>query len=273
MLLIAILALRVAKLPWAVILAGVLSPAALLGMELGQISILGGALLVAGLLLSEDRPRLSGGLLGFLVCKPQIGVLVPVVFLAQRNWRGFGFFVLAVGALSASVTLAFGPDVWVAYLTSGHAETARILDAPFDPTSYQGWGVSVFWMFRSLNAGLAVSFAAQMVSDILAVMTIIWLWGRAEVSHGEFAEMVVFLSLLATPYAYTYDMVGFTLALAASVQRRGWRIDMLDAVLWLWPGICLVVTEQIGVLLTPLVICAAWCIVFCAQDWVCHFCL
>jgi alpha-1,2-mannosyltransferase len=257
MVLIAALVLRMGRLPWLVILAGLLSPAALWTVELGQIGVLGGALLVTGLLLSLERPRVSGGLMGFLVCKPQIGILVPVVLLAQRNWRGLGFFVLIAGLLTALVTFIFGWSVWTAYFTLGRAEAARVLDAPFNPASYQGWGVSVFWMFRSLHAGLATSFIAQAVSSLLAIMAVFWLWRCPDVSRPELVEMTVFLSLLATPYGYSTDVVGYSIVLAASAHRRGWRIGMLDTLFWLWPAFSLLISERTGVLFTPLVLCLA----------------
>ena len=52
-------------------------------------------------------------------------------------------------------------------------------------------------------------------------------------------------------------MVAFSLVLAEAARRRGWRIGMLDAVLWLWPGLCLVVSIATVVLLTPVFVLGA----------------
>jgi hypothetical protein len=70
------------------------------------------------------------------------------------------------------------------------------------------------------------------------------------------------LSLLATPYGYTDDMVGYSVALAACAARRGWRIDVLDAMLFLWPAFCPIVFMRTGVLLTPVVVAVAGLRVF-----------
>ncbi len=40
-------------------------------------------------------------------------------------------------------------------------------------------------------------------------------------------------------------------------RQRGWRIGLLDALLFLWPGLCLVISIATGHELTPLIILAA----------------
>jgi hypothetical protein len=237
--------LRWARLPWPVIAAGLLSPAALLGTEIGQTGVLEGAVLVAGLTALTQRPRTAGGLLGLLVLKPQTGILLPFVFLARRDWRAAAACALAVAALTALTTALFGPAVWRAFLTADHA--ASVLTAPFDAHTYQGWGVSVFWMARSLGASVALAWTAQALTSAAAI---------AALFRGPSTAAAVCLSLLATPYGFTYDMVGYSLILVWSVHQRAGRLDVLDAALFLWPGLCLVVSIATGILLTPLMVLA-----------------
>jgi len=252
---LAAVVLRLARVHWLVIAAGLLSPAALLNTEVAQLGALGGSLLLAGLLLAERRPALSGGLLGLLAAKPQIGLLVPAVYLAQRNWRGLGVFALWVLALAGASAWIFGPAAWRAYYMLGHAETARIMAAPFDPATSQGWGVSVYWLLRSFGLGLQPALALQAICALAAAGALFWL--RPRLPGPAFTEIAVYLSLLATPYGYSTDMVAYSLVLAEAARRRGWRIGMLDTVLWLWPGFCLVVSIATGVLLTPVFVLAA----------------
>jgi len=84
-----------------------------------------------------------------------------------------------------------------------------------------------------------------------------WLWWRGWGDLTSRMAVTVFCSLLATPYGYTDDMVGYSVALAALAAGRGWRIDVLDALLFLWPALCPVVFMRTGVLLTPLVVAVA----------------
>lgn len=66
--------------------------------------------------------------------------------------------------------------------------------------------------------------------------------------------LTLLLSLYVTPYGFSSDMVGYTLALALLAARNGWRVSLADGLLWLWPGFIVLFTMFTGVLLTPLVV-------------------
>jgi hypothetical protein len=251
---VAVLLLRWVRLPWGVIVLGLLSPAALWSIEAGQLGVAGGALLVAGLCASVDRRGRAGAVLGLLVCKPQLGILVPVALCGQRNGRALIGFALMCGVLSAIVFIVCGPTIWSLYVSEGRAQSAQVLGATFNPYTAAGGGVSVFWMLRSLHMGLAASYAGQALSTILAVAMTGWVWTRDEMSLTDRVALTVFLSLLATPYGYWYDMVGYSVMLLALAERRRWRIGMLDVLFVLWPGLCQIVSQKTGVLLTPVVV-------------------
>ncbi len=251
------LLLRWAGASWLVILLALLSPAALWNTELGQLGVAGGAVLLAGLMVSARKPLRAGGLLGLLVCKPQIGVLVPAVFWGQRNLRAFCAFVMMCGCLCLLVSVAFGWSVWPVYFGLGSGESTKVLNAVFNRLSYQEGGVSVFWMLRSLGAGLTVSYAAQLAVALAAMAVTGWIWRRDNLTALDRLALTVFLSLLATPYGYSDDMVGYSVVLAMLAERRGWRIGLLDVLLWLWPMLCLVEVKKTGLLITPLVVLLA----------------
>jgi hypothetical protein len=69
--------------------------------------------------------------------------------------------------------------------------------------------------------------------------------------------LTVFLSLLATPYGYVDDMVAYSIMLLALAERRGWKIAILDVLFIMWPALCSIVSQQTGVLLTPLIVLLA----------------
>ncbi|MGE4482908.1 glycosyltransferase family 87 protein [Acidocella sp.] len=252
-LLLAAILLRVARFSWPVILAALFSPAALFGTEIGQIGVICGACLVCGLVLANRNRQAAGGLLlGILAMKPQVGILVPFALMVRRQWRGLLFFVLAALGLCLLATAWFGTAPWRAFLAEDHAEIATMLNRPFDPHTYQGWGVSSFWMARGFGAGVELARFIQAAVIALSVAALYVLRRRAN-----FVELVVYLSLLASPYGFAYGMVGFSLMLADSARQRGWRIGLLDAALFLWPGLCLVVSIATERELTPLIVLAA----------------
>ncbi|WP_297371810.1 glycosyltransferase family 87 protein [Acidocella sp.] len=170
---------RWAGLSWLVIGASLLSPAALWNTMLGQLGLIGGALLVAGLMRGNELPGLAGALLGLLACKPQTGILVPAALGGQHSWRGVGGFALVCGLLVAMTVVAFGPSIWLAYLDHGQAGGATLLDAGFAPRTAQASGGSVFWMVRSLRGGTHLAGLVQLVVSGAVMAVTWWLWARA----------------------------------------------------------------------------------------------
>lgn len=249
------LLLRWAGLAWSVIIVSLLSPAALWTMEMGQFEILTNALLVAGLLTMRRRSAAAGAWLGLLVLKPQTGLLGPVAVLARRDFKALIVFIGIVAAIVAFTTALFGMVAWRAYLVHGLATSRMLLTQPHPPGVERG--VSIFWMLRSLGAGLPASYAVQGLST-LASVGLTWLvWRRPHICSLDRMALTVFLTLLATPYGYVDDMVAYSVALAALAQARGWRIGLLDALFWLWPALCPFVFAATGMVCTPLIVALA----------------
>lgn len=251
---LAVGSLRWAGLSWLVIGLALLSPAALWNTMLGQLGVAGGALLVAGLLQVHDRPLTASCLLGLLACKPQTGILVPAALLGLRGWRSMaGFAVICAGLVLLTLTL-FGWPVWQEYLGHGRQGGASLLTATFAPRTAQASGVSVFWMLRSLHASVGLAGAVQLAVTGLIMAGTIWLWAKGRMPVLDKAALTALLSLLATPYGYTDDMVAASALLAALAERRGWRIGLREAAFWLWPVFCPTVSALTGVLFTPLIV-------------------
>jgi alpha-1,2-mannosyltransferase len=247
--------LRWARLPWAVIIITFISPAALWNFELGQTGLFVNCCFLAGLLMSSRAEWRAGMAIGLLVFKPQAGMLAPVALLAGRHMRA----VIAAGLMVVFVlfltTFFTGIAVWAPFFISGRHAAQAILQAPFG-IGYQQFGVSVFWMLRSFGLGLPVAYAVQIVSAFSAA-SLSWRLWRTEGDAMRRVALTVCLSLLVTPYGFTYDMTAYSAVLVMLVAQRGWRIGVSDAFFWLWPGLCPIVVMKTGLLLTPLVITMA----------------
>jgi len=259
-LVIAFLLLRAAGLSRGVILLGLLSPAALWNMEMGNIGIFCGACTVAGLLLAESAPWRAGAIISLLLCKPQSGVLAPIALLASRNFWAILAGLAVAALLLALETAVFGPAVWVHFFTTGLAAARLTLMA--EPPVGAERGVSVFWMLRGFGLGVGVSYAGQAIVAVIAIGLTWRIWAGGAWKNLDRMACTVFLCLLATPYGYVNDMVAYSIALAALAGARGWRIDVLDVALWLWPAICPVIWADFHVLLTPLA-----CAIALARSW------
>jgi hypothetical protein len=237
------LTLRRAGLPLAVMVLTLLSPATVVNLIFGQNGALTAALLVGGLLLVERRPVLAGVLLGLLTIKPQLGMLVPICLVAAGAWRTIGAATLTAAALMALTALLFGAAVWPLFLTETQPMMRAILEAPY-PQPYQVNGISLFLTLRAAGAGVAEAYAGQAVAA-LAAASLAWrLWRRRDADPAVRMAATIFLTFLATPYAYAYDMLSYSAALAVLIAARGLSLTPLLALLWLWPALTVPFTNN-----------------------------
>lgn len=252
----AILFLRRAKIPWPCIAAGLLSPAGLWCLYLGQFAILCTGILIAGLAALETQPALAGALLAALCIKPQYAMLAPILLLARRSPAALlaaAFTGLALLALSLA---GFGWGAWTAFLGSGSETIRSLLAGPFAASPGGREGTSAFWMVRSLGAGPSAAYALQTVSAALACLCAWRLWHRNDLPRNTRIAITLCLALLATPYGYTDDMVGYSIACTLLMRRDSPGTTALLALLWLAPAYIGHFTMAFGFLPTPLCIIA-----------------
>ncbi len=248
--------LRCLRMPWAVVLLVMFSPAEYRCLCFGQFGGMLGCLAFAGLMLAERRPVMAGVMLGLVTMKPQPGVIVPIAWLAARRWRAIVAAGITCAALIVFAMLLLGPRVVSLYFTNSAAMVARTMQAPFG-AAYQTNGVSVYWMLRSLGASNPVSYACQLAGAAAAAALVYRAWRLPGANRIAQIALTLILSLFIMPYAFAADMVGYSIAVVALAWDRGWRVTLLDGVLWLWPGYIVFGTVLTGVLLTPVALAAA----------------
>jgi hypothetical protein len=109
------------------VLAAVVAPVTILNFSGGQNGCLTSALLIGGLALLARRQMVAGGLFGLLTVKPHLGLLVPLVCLAERRWWAIAAAGGVTIALVAASLLVFGLAGWQAYFEfiSGFQELAQ----------------------------------------------------------------------------------------------------------------------------------------------------
>lgn len=212
------------------------APAVTVCLTHGNNGFLTAALFGAGLLLLDRRPVLAGLCLGALAYKPQLGLVLPVALLAGGYWRTIAAAAATALALAAASRLAFGPEVWSAFLASAD-QTRRIVLEEGGP----GWHTiqSAFSAVRRLGGGVAPAYAAQAVVAAGALAATAYLW-RSRADFELRAASVMIAALLATPYVLDYDMVLLGPAIALLVahgRARGFaRFEVtLLALAWFAP--------------------------------------
>ena len=126
------------------LLALVLSPAAMLCIIAGQNSLITVAIMVGAFACLDRRPVLAGVLIGLLTLKPQVGFLFPVMLAASGRWRVF--FVAA--ATTVAIAGLFGWQAWVDFVVKSvpthpraGTDRARLCGLPgHAPASGAGFG-------------------------------------------------------------------------------------------------------------------------------------
>lgn len=96
----------------------------LINLGHGQNAFLSAALFGAATLELNSRPTIAGVLFGWLAYKPQLGIVIPFALVAARRSNTFAAASATVFALAAIATLAFGADIWCAFLANTSLATA-----------------------------------------------------------------------------------------------------------------------------------------------------
>ena len=227
-------------------------------IEATQNGFLTGALLLATFAFMRERPAVAGFALALLTIKPQLGFLIPLLALLDRNWKLFGwatgFTLLLVGA---SVAL-FGVDVWRLYFSQ------IIPYQNFVMTDWSGIFLrmmpSAFGSMRTLGYTPATAFAVQAVISVIAFAVLLRLLFMLR-DPLERAFAILAGTLLITPYAFNYDM-GAVSVVAACLALRA-RDEHRHAAMWIY-GALAVLPAAITPLglkllpLSPLVLAAAF---------------
>lgn len=211
-------------------------PAVLINVGHGQNGFLTAALLGGALVMLDRRPVIAGILIGLLVYKPQFGLMIPLALIAGGRWRAFAAAASTVAALTLATTVAFGPQVWHAFLVSTKFSRTVVLEQ-----GSTGWQKiqSVFSWARMWGAPIPLAYALQGALTVALGIAIVRMWRSAAPTALKSAALCV-AAILATPYSLDYDMMVLAPAIAffaADGVARGfgpWEKTGLAA-LWLAP--------------------------------------
>ncbi|HSF95916.1 MAG TPA: glycosyltransferase family 87 protein [Thermohalobaculum sp.] len=231
-------------LPW--LLA---APATLLSLALGNNGLLSAACIAAALTsLGRGDQRQAGLWIAALTLKPSLGLLIPPVLLAARQWRAFGWAAAGTVAIAALSTAVFGAGYWPLFLQSLAEGTQRMEggNAPLDRM------ITWYGFLRTAGLPHGTALAGQAASSLAAIAAVALLWSRRAAPFELKAAAFCFALPLATPYAYLYEMTFGLLGMLFLLRwRAGWHGSCwaLMAVLWFVPAIGLVTAGALPVAL------------------------
>ena len=225
-------------------------PAVFVNFTHGQNGFLTAALLAGGLAALDERPVLAGVLYGLLAYKPQFVPIIPLALLAAARWRALSAAIFTVVALAGLATMAFGFDVWHAFLASTDF-TRRVLleqgSVGFEKMQ------SVFASVRLWGGPVPFAYALQAIASFVAAALVAIVW-RGRATFADKGALLCLGVLVATPFCLDYDMMVLAPAIALLVAQgmaSGFRPyeKTLLAALWLVP---ILAREAAGITLLPL---------------------
>jgi len=219
-------------------------PAVFVNLGHGHNGFLTAALMGGALVQLDRRPWLAGLLFGLLAYKPQFGLMIPLVLAVTGRWRVIVAAAATVVALAATATLAFGVDVWTAFLEGTRFTRIVVLES-----GNTGWHKiqSVFAWVRMWGGSVPLAYGVQAVVSVAVAGALAWLW-RTRVDFAFKAAALAIAALLSTPYSLDYDLMVLAPAiafLAAYGLRHGfrpWEASTLAA-LWLVPLVARTVAQ------------------------------
>jgi hypothetical protein len=205
------------------------SPAALLCIVLGQSSFFIGALLLGGLAALPRRPLLAGLLFGLLTIKPQMGLLLPFLLLAQGQYRAIASALLTAALLVALSAALLPAQLWRLWLTS----------LPQIQHDYFSGGTNLNIMItpaaNALHLGAPPHLAmALQAGCTLAAAICVWITARRG-THEAAVSVLIAAIFIAQPHAYAYDLVTLPAALVPGLRRAGAPAQALGLLLYAAP--------------------------------------
>jgi alpha-1,2-mannosyltransferase len=215
------------------LLLAIAFPAVFVNIGHGHNGFLTAALLGSALVMLDARPVLAGILFGLIAYKPQFGLMIPLVLLVSGRWRAFVAAGCTVAALTIATLLAFGPEVWRAFIASTHLTRLEVLEQ-----GGTGWHKiqSVFSVVRMWGGSVPLAYAMQGAVTVALAAALTWLW-RSQAAYPLKAAALIIAAILATPYSLDYDFVVLAPALAflaADGSLRGFTGYEKSALAFLW---------------------------------------
>jgi hypothetical protein len=184
----------------------------------GQISLATTALLFLAAYDPKRRWLTAGLAAGLLTIKPQLGLLLPIAFMAAGAWRTIAVAAVAAIVLHAPSLLVWGVEGWRDFFSAVIRLNADVT-GPGQHTPPLGM-TTLFGQLRALGVPSAIASPAQYVVAGLIAVAVAVIWRRPGDVLGK-AGLVCAGAILATPYAYSYEMPALLLAAAFLARQNG----------------------------------------------------
>jgi hypothetical protein len=155
-------------------------------------------------------------LFGLLSIKPQLGVLIPLMLVLTGRWRTIVAATATIAVLVAVTAIAFGPEVWTAYIRDAMPPQRRYAFEGF--SNFMMQMPTPFMNAKVAGLPLWACFAVQGVVSAATLAAVMWTYWRRRDPVLSMALLVTAI-FTVTPYAFNYDMVVFGFVIVKLMDR------------------------------------------------------
>ncbi|MEM9785048.1 MAG: glycosyltransferase family 87 protein [Pseudomonadota bacterium] len=222
------------------LVAIVFAPAWLPALLVGQFTILWCAGLLAAITaMRHGRHVLAGIFIGLLTLKPTLGLLIPLVLLADRRYATVAVAIVTTAMLHIGATSFYGFEYFARWLEASalHGTSA----AQFSSGNNTMASVAAFASQLGVPAQLSLYANVGLLLAVAAIVFVVW---RRYGAQSDAACAVLCAAIpLSTPYLWHYD-AGFSALVAMFLYRsRREALCTFDwivlGIIWAGPGITL----------------------------------
>ncbi len=193
-----------------------LLPFVCLQLLAGQNGFLFGAAMLQGLLWRRSRPMAAGLMFAVMTMKPQLGLLLPLLLLAEQRFATIGWTVVFTGALAGLSAWIFGFEVWMSFFE---------ITVPYQQFVAANWGGQFLHMmptwfaaFRAAGMEYGSALTLHACLGLPLVLAALYAMLRSPDDMAR-SRLLLAATFVLTPYAFNYDL-GALLALASLELAR-----------------------------------------------------
>lgn len=174
----------------------------LIVLNTGQNALFTASLMLLAVFHAKARPVLAGIAAALLTMKPQLGILLPVLFLAGGHWRAFGAAALGSLALWGGSALLLGAATWAAFFEFLGVVSGSVSDGAMP--LYKMVNVYAAARLAWVPEALAVLLAG--LAYLAAIAALVWTCRKIDDPTWRYAVLAS-ATLLTAPYSMYYELV------------------------------------------------------------------
>ena len=170
--------------------------------------------------VERQRMILAGIALGILTIKPQLGIFLPLVFIAGGHWRAFASAAVFSLTLWLGSVALLGVDAWIAFFE----RIGLVSDLVSEGVMPYNRMLNIYAAsnFALLPQGVAYGITA--IGAVAAAAAVFWTGRKTDDPRWHYAVLVT-ATLLVTPYSWDYELALMLPAVWFVLEhgyRKGW---------------------------------------------------